>query len=202
MSEQSSNPPTPRRRPRRPGLLGLAATPELVGLIKSSPENLSLFKDLSMRIARDPHYLAYLEKNFKGPISPALEELLKETPVASELESHNWGEDEELPSPKKAAAALLPAAAAISDIRLKEAITLLRHLPSGIGLYRYRYKSGSQAYVGVMAQEVAGFVPAAVVRGEDGFLRVNYDKLGLRLTTWDEWKASRIRRGSESADFG
>jgi hypothetical protein len=78
----------------------------------------------------------------------------------------------------------------ISDIRLKEGITLLRHLPSGIGLYRYRYKSGTQAYVGVMAQEVAGFVPAAVVLGDDGFLRVNYDKLGLRLTTWDDWKAS------------
>jgi len=31
-----------------------------------------------------------------------------------------------------------------SDIRLKEDITLLRHLPSGIGLYRYRYKSGTQ----------------------------------------------------------
>ena len=76
-----------------------------------------------------------------------------------------------------------------SDIRLKEDITLLRHLPSGIALYRYRYKSGTQAYVGVMAQEVAGFVPAAVVLGDDGFLRVNYDKLGLRLMTWDEWKA-------------
>ena len=78
----------------------------------------------------------------------------------------------------------------ISDIRLKEDVTLLRHLPSGIGLYRYRYKSGTQAYVGVMAQEVAGFAPAAVVLGDDGFLRVNYDKLGLRLTTWDDWKAS------------
>ena len=77
-----------------------------------------------------------------------------------------------------------------SDIRLKEDITLLRHLPSGIGLYRYRYKSGTQTYVGVMAQEVVGFVPAAVVLGDDGFLRVNYDKLGLRQTTWDEWKAS------------
>ena len=78
----------------------------------------------------------------------------------------------------------------VSDIRLKEDITLLRHLPSGIGLYRYRYKSGTQAYVGVMAQEIAGFLPAAVVLGDDGFLRVNYDKLGLRLTTWDDWKAS------------
>ena len=86
-----------------------------------------------------------------------------------------------------------------SDIRLKEDITLLRHLPSGIGLYRYRYKSGTQTYVGVMAQEVVGFVPAAVVLGDDGFLRVNYDKLGLRLTTWDDWKASGGRSSELAA---
>ena len=44
-----------------------------------------------------------------------------------------------------------------------------------------------------MAQEVAQIVPDAVVRGADGFLRVNYARLGMRLLTWDEW-ATKSRR--------
>jgi hypothetical protein len=44
-------------------------------------------------------------------------------------------------------------------------------------------------YVGVMAQEVAAIAPAAVIQGADGYLRVDYDRLGLRLVTWDEWAA-------------
>jgi hypothetical protein len=30
-------------------------------------------------------------------------------------------------------------------------------------------------------------MPAAVVRGPDSYLRVDYGRLGLRLQTWDEW---------------
>jgi hypothetical protein len=40
---------------------------------------------------------------------------------------------------------------------------------------------------GVMAQEVQEIVPAAVSHGSDGYLRVEYGKLGLRLATWNEW---------------
>ena len=40
----------------------------------------------------------------------------------------------------------------VSDIRLKRDIALLERLPSGIGLYRYRYVWSNQVYVGVMAQ--------------------------------------------------
>ena len=76
-----------------------------------------------------------------------------------------------------------------SDIRLKRNIVLLDRLPNGIGLYRYRYIWSDQVYVGVMAQEVAAIVPDAVVHGADGFLRVNYARLGVRLLTWDEWVA-------------
>jgi hypothetical protein len=96
-----------------PPLWSLAATPDLVKLVKANPGNLDLFKELSMKFARDPKFLAWLENNFPEEISPALEDLLKETPVESVLESHNWGEELHLPSPKKAAAALLPAAAAL-----------------------------------------------------------------------------------------
>jgi hypothetical protein len=33
----------------------------------------------------------------------------------------------------------------------------------------------------------------AVVRGSDGYLRVNYDMLGLHMQTWEEWVASGAR---------
>jgi hypothetical protein len=38
-----------------------------------------------------------------------------------------------------------------------------------------------------MAQEVEKIVPGAVSRGRDGYLLVNYDRLGLKFMTWDEW---------------
>ena len=50
-----------------------------------------------------------------------------------------------------------------------------------------------------MAQEVAQIVPDAVVRGADGFLRVNYARLGMRLLTWDEWAAKSRREAATTA---
>jgi hypothetical protein len=44
-----------------------------------------------------------------------------------------------------------------------------------------------------MAQEVQTVMPAAVVRGRDGYLRVYYDRLGLKLQTYDQWIASGAR---------
>ncbi|MDR3467479.1 MAG: tail fiber domain-containing protein [Xanthobacteraceae bacterium] len=74
-----------------------------------------------------------------------------------------------------------------SDIRLKRDIAAVGRLANGLVLYRYRYLWSEQVYVGVMAQEVARIDRAAVVEGADGFLRVDYGRLGLRLMTWDEW---------------
>jgi opacity protein-like surface antigen len=76
-----------------------------------------------------------------------------------------------------------------SDRRLKRDISLLGRLENGIRLYRYRYLWSDEVYVGVMAQEIAKSVPSAVICGSDGYLRVNYRRLGLRLITWDEWEA-------------
>jgi len=73
-----------------------------------------------------------------------------------------------------------------SDIRLKRDIAQVGELDSGINLYRYRYLWSDTTYVGVMAQEVAEVVPEAVLRGADGYLRVDYARLGLRLQTWDQ----------------
>jgi hypothetical protein len=78
-----------------------------------------------------------------------------------------------------------------SDIRLKHDIARLTHLDDGLDLYRYRYLWSDTIYVGVMAQEVAKLYPDAVVRGEDGYLRVIYERLGLHLQTLDEWRAAQ-----------
>lgn len=44
-----------------------------------------------------------------------------------------------------------------------------------------------------MAQEVQTVMPKAVVRDKDGYLRVFYDKLGLRFQTYDQWIESGAR---------
>ena len=77
-----------------------------------------------------------------------------------------------------------------SDITLKHDITLLGHLDNGLGFYRFSYNGSDKAYVGVMAQEVQTVMPEAVVRGSDGYLRVFYDKIGLKFQTYDQWIAS------------
>jgi hypothetical protein len=78
-----------------------------------------------------------------------------------------------------------------SDARLKRDITLVGRRDDGLGLYSYRYLWSDTVYVGVMAQEVALLRPDAVVRGDlDGYLRVDYSRLGLKLMTLPEWDAS------------
>ena len=82
-----------------------------------------------------------------------------------------------------------------SDVRLKTDIVPLGKRSDGIALYRYRYLWSGKEYVGVMAQEVAAIRPDAVLQGTDGFLRVDYGKLGTRLMTFDEWswqKAAQV----------
>jgi hypothetical protein len=80
-----------------------------------------------------------------------------------------------------------------SDFRLKHEIILLGHLNNGLGFYRFVYNGGEKAYVGVIAQEVQRVIPQAVVRGRDGYLRVYYDKAGLKFQTYDQWIASGAR---------
>lgn len=77
----------------------------------------------------------------------------------------------------------------VSDIRLKRDITLIGQLDDGLSLYSYRYLWSDTVYVGVMAQEVAAKMPSAAVMGDDGYLRVDYSKLGLRMRTLEEWQA-------------
>jgi polysaccharide biosynthesis/export protein len=78
----------------------------------------------------------------------------------------------------------------VSDARLKRDITPIAKLENGLRLYRYRYAWSDTLYVGVLAQEVLEVAPSAVARGADGYLRVNYARLGLRMQLWEEWIAS------------
>jgi hypothetical protein len=46
-----------------------------------------------------------------------------------------------------------------------------------------------------MAQEVAAVRPDAVVTGPDGYMRVDYRRLGTHLQTWREWLTARPSDG-------
>ena len=103
-----------------------------------------------------------------------------------------------LSTPPHAAAVAVPLATTVapatgtlttSDIRLKHDIVLLGRLANGLGFYRFSYNGSNKIYVGVMAQEVEAVMPQAVTRGRDGYLRVYYEQLGLRLQSWSEWLA-------------
>lgn len=78
----------------------------------------------------------------------------------------------------------------MSDIRLKRNITKLGDFANGLTAYCFRYLWNDVFYVGVMAHEVQQQFPDAVVRGSDGYLRVNYSRLGIPFKTLDQWSAS------------
>ncbi|MGY4315581.1 DUF3300 domain-containing protein [Bradyrhizobium sp. JR3.5] len=84
-----------------------------------------------------------------------------------------------------------------SDIALKHDIVLLGHLANGLGFYRFSYLGSQKAYVGVIAQEVEGVMPQAVTRGRDGYLRVYYERLGLKLRSYRDWLAEGARIPAE-----
>lgn len=84
-----------------------------------------------------------------------------------------------------------------SDIALKHDIVLLGHLGNGLGYYRFSYLGSQKAYVGVMAQEVETVMPHAVTRGSDGYLRVNYETLGLTFRTYRDWLANGAKIPAE-----
>ena len=75
-----------------------------------------------------------------------------------------------------------------SDIRLKRDIRPVGRTGSGLTLYRFRYLWSDVEMVGVMAQEVLEVAPQAVFKAPDGYYRVDYARLGLRFTTYAEWR--------------
>ena len=45
----------------------------------------------------------------------------------------------------------------------------------------------------MIAQEVQAVMPGAVMRGEDGYLRVDYRSLGIKFLTYRDWLAGGAR---------
>ena len=93
------------------------------------------------------------------------------------------------------AASGTPAPPPVSDARLKMNITPVAVLPNGLRLYSFQYRRGPETtYVGVLAQDLlesdnSRFRSAVIVR-PDGHYAVNYDELGLRMVTLDEWRSA------------
>ena len=86
----------------------------------------------------------------------------------------------------------------VSDRRLKRDIVRVGRLANGLPCYKFRYVSSSDIYVGVIAQEVLPVVPEAVIVGEDGYMRVDYARLGTRMMTWAEWQRNSVRARPKS----
>lgn len=85
-----------------------------------------------------------------------------------------------------------------SDIALKHDIVLLGQLANGLGYYRFSYFGSGKTYVGVIAQEVQSVMPEAVTRGRDGYLRVAYEKLGLKFRSYNDWLAHGAKIPTEA----
>jgi hypothetical protein len=72
-----------------------------------------------------------------------------------------------------------------SDIRMKENISKVGVLPSGLNVYKFEYKpefkdlAGHGEFVGVMAQDVEKTYPEAVSISPEGYKMVDYSKIGI-----------------------
>jgi len=76
-----------------------------------------------------------------------------------------------------AVASLLP----VSDRRLKEDIQEIGKYPNGLPMYRFKYRGEPGEYIGVMSDDVRKVMPEAVVVFPDGYDRVDYGMLGVRM---------------------
>ena len=68
-----------------------------------------------------------------------------------------------------------------SDKRLKENIKKIGKSISGLNIYKFNYIGKAKQYIGAMADEVIKVVPQAVLRGNDGYYRVNYNLIDVNF---------------------
>lgn len=89
------------------------------------------------------------------------------------------------------------AARQFSDERLKEDIVPVTKLENGIQLYTFNYKGDPRRFVGVIAQDLLKDekFAEAVSEGPDGYYRVDYSRLGMRVTN----PAEMLEAGLKSA---
>lgn len=74
---------------------------------------------------------------------------------------------------------------AASDRQLKEDIKKIGVSPSGINIYRFKYKGHRETFIGVMAQELIQTHPHAVFRMSNGFYAVAYDMIDVAFSRLD-----------------
>jgi hypothetical protein len=89
-----------------------------------------------------------------------------------------------LTAPMTGGGSLIGSAFGASDRRLKENIKPVG-ARNGHSLYEFSYKGEPDRWIGVMADEVQQIDPAAVVEGDDGYLLVNYGRLGFPMERAD-----------------
>ncbi len=84
-----------------------------------------------------------------------------------------------------------------SDMRLKREVKFLKEMDNGLKLYSFKYISGHSlddktSFVGVMAQDLLkdSRYQDAVMRMGNDFYGVNYNALGLRMITLEQWNKS------------
>ena len=70
-----------------------------------------------------------------------------------------------------------------SDVRLKTDVERVGTTAHDLPLYRFRYRGGDRFFEGVMAQDVLEVMPEAVTTGSDGYYRVQYARLGIKMRT-------------------
>jgi peptidoglycan hydrolase-like protein with peptidoglycan-binding domain len=83
---------------------------------------------------------------------------------------------------------------ALSDIRLKKNVAHLATLEGGVKLYEFRYLWDDTLRVGVMAQDLLADQTAreAVVVTSSGYYAVDYRRLGLKMVTYEAWRAGGL----------
>ena len=69
----------------------------------------------------------------------------------------------------------------LSDIRVKENIDCVGE-ENGHTIYEFNYIGKPERYRGVMAQDVVTYKPEAIKFNKDGYMMVDYDMLGIKMT--------------------
>ena len=67
-----------------------------------------------------------------------------------------------------------------SDLRLKENVIRIGTTRHGLPFYTFNYVGKPERYAGVIAQDVLSIMPEAVSIADDGFYRVDYQRLQIQ----------------------
>jgi hypothetical protein len=68
-----------------------------------------------------------------------------------------------------------------SDLRLKENVIRIGTTRHGLPFYTFNYVGKPERYAGLIAQDVLSIMPEAVSIADDGFYRVDYQRLQIRM---------------------